>query len=846
MNKVYVPGSGNQYAKIMFLGEAPSYDEVQSKKAFTGPSGKELTSLCNDAKINRNDCWITNVCKYMVSPNLPRKKIPFHIRAQNEGIDINQQIEELQVEINSIKPNIIVGLGGTALWALTGKNKIGNYRGSLMLGMGRKSLSTYHPAHLLHTASGGEFKGYWNRQVMVFDFKRALKESITPELELPVRTLEVCKNSAHLLEFYNRYRNKLKVCVDIEASGTCVPVCIGIAFNRHHGMTIPLWNTNNISSIPTSDLVSIWTLLAEILISHEVAGQNFNYDKDKIKRLGFAINHLASDTMLKAFAINPELPKKLAFNQSIYTREPFYKDEGMYEGGIDELLKGCARDACVTCEIDEEMDADLDELGMRPFYENFLMKLPDFYLEIEQNGFRVNPTTRDILIHKYVEWDERLRYELFNLVGTEINVNSPKQISELLFSTLKLPPRNGTGEEELTTLLNLQSFTNENHRKIVELILEDRRVRKTISTYLMALPDYDGRMKTTCFPCLDTGRSSNGQQDPPIRPTVEIIDENGKKKKKSFGIAFQTITKHGDIGQDVRSMYEPLEEDEVFIQFDSSQAEARVCSLLARDEKMLASYDTHDIHALTASWFFGKSENDYSKKILGYECPERFIGKTLRHAGERGAKKRRAASEVNTSARKYKVPIKITEADAEKALTTLHKMCPNIQGVYFNEVIEALKLKRRLYAPIPYGIDAPLGGVRTFFERWGDELFRMAFSYLPQRAVSDNTKAAGIRIKIRAPHSKLILESHDSLLFSIKKTLIEDFIPIGIEEMERPIDFSKCSLPRHELSIPCEVEIGLNYMELNKFKFERDRRIEEIPFVEIVDNRSITERFMGL
>ena len=362
----------------------------------------------------------------------------------------------------------------------------------------------------------------------------------------------------------------------------------------------------------------------------------------------------------------------------------------------------------------------------------------------------------------------------------------------------------------------------------------------------MALPDYDGRMKTTCFPCLDTGRSSNGQQDPPIRPTVEIIDENGKKKKKSFGIAFQTITKHGDIGQDVRSMYEPLEEDEVFIQFDSSQAEARVCSLLARDEKMLASYDTHDIHALTASWFFGKSENDYSKKILGYECPERFIGKTLRHAGERGAKKRRAASEVNTSARKYKVPIKITEADAEKALTTLHKMCPNIQGVYFNEVIEALKFKRRLYAPIPYGIDAPLGGVRTFFERWGDELFRMAFSYLPQRAVSDNTKAAGIRIKIRAPHSKLILESHDSLLFSIKKTLIEDFIPIGIEEMERPIDFSKCSLPRHELSIPCEVEIGLNYMELNKFKFERDRRIEEIPFVEIVDNRSITERFMGL
>ena len=77
--------------------------------------------------------------------------------------------------------------------------------------------------------------------------------------------------------------------------------------------------------------------------------------------------------MLKAFAINPELPKGLAFNTSIYTREPFYKDEGMYEGELRDLLLGCARDACVTYEIDEQWNADLDELGVRKFYDNFLM-----------------------------------------------------------------------------------------------------------------------------------------------------------------------------------------------------------------------------------------------------------------------------------------------------------------------------------------------------------------------------------------------------------------------------------------------------------------------------------------
>ena len=80
--------------------------------------------------------------------------------------------------------------------------------------------------------------------------------------------------------------------------------------------------------------------------------------------------------------------KGLHFLQVSTPREPFYKDEGMYEGELRDLLLGCARDACVTYEIDEAMDADLDELGVRKFYENFLMKLPDFYPEIENNGFR--------------------------------------------------------------------------------------------------------------------------------------------------------------------------------------------------------------------------------------------------------------------------------------------------------------------------------------------------------------------------------------------------------------------------------------------------------------------------
>ncbi len=708
--------------------------------------------------------------------------------------------------------------------------------------MGTKFVSTYNPRDLSFNTGGGEIKGYWNRQIMLFDIKRAHYQSQFPELRLPSRTLEICKNSAHLAEFLDRYKSHTKASVDIESGGHGLPVCIGIAFNKHHGMCIPLWNEDNISNIPDSDMVQIWILLAAFLARIDVIGQNFNYDRDKLIRLGFIIKRLISDTMFKAFAINPELPKGLGFNTSIYTEEPFYKDEGMYHGSMADLMIGCARDACVTYEIDENMDSDLKEIHQESFYHNYLMQLPNMYWDIERQGFNVDTKARDRLLYKYIEWDERLRHRLFQLTGTEINVNSPKQIQILLFDNFNLPRKSSTGEESITELLNSPTaIKSDSHREVCELILEDRRVRKSISTYLMAMPDFDGRMRTTYFVCLETGRSSTGQQDPPIRPEVEVYDENGKKKNKVLGIAFQTMTKHGDIGADIREMYVPDSEDEIFVQADSSQAEARVVWLLADDEQALELVDTIDYHAETATWFFGGTEKDYSKKILGYEHPIRFAGKTLRHAGHLGAGKRRASIEVNTQARKYKIPIHITESVAERALKVFHSKQPKIQGVFQNSVIECLKKDRTLIAPIPYGLDVEFGGRRTFYERWGEELYRQGFSYIPQRTVTDNTKAAGLRIRARIPGIKIVMEAHDALLFCIPKSRLSEWTPIIKQEFERPIDFSRCSIPRRSLSIPCDIETGINYCDLKKFK---DIPIIAQPSEELVMKpKSITEAF---
>lgn len=823
MEHKYVPGYGNSNAKLFLLGEAPFIKEVQAGLPFVGPSGQQLDSLLKATGISRNQVWISNVYKYFLPPVTDGRKIPFHIRLQRLGVDVDKVLDELQTEINSIRPNVIMPLGGSALWAMTGSDKIQRFRGSILFARGCKVVPTYHPAHLLHQTEGAEIKGYWNKSVMILDFKRAWEEAQTKEYQPPSRTLNICYSSAQLYNFIQRYKNSTRPAVDIEAGGTCIPVCVGVAFTPHEGLTVPLWNTDPMfQRISNSEMAQMWNMLSQLLSSHDVVGQNFKYDQDKLARLGFRIRSLASDTMLKAFAINPELPKALAFNQSIYTREPFYKDEGMYEGTFADLLIGCARDACVTKEIDLAMDADIDEIGMRKYYENFIMQLHELYLGIENEGFCIDGNKREELIRKYIGWSEQLQHELFTLTDAHINVNSPKQIYTLLFEVLKLPRRKGTGEEEITAILNNQtSKLDDRKRRILEVILEKRRVDKTIGNYLMAMPDYDGKMKTTYYLCLETGRTATGQLEPPIRPNHDKVTGLVTKKKtnvKHIGTAFQTMTKHGDIGQDVRSQYIP-EPGNVFIQADSAQAEARVVFLLADDEQALEDIDKHDYHALTASWFFGGTENDYSKKALGYESPIRFAGKTLRHAGHLGAGKRRAATELNTQARKYKIPIQITEAVAERALKIFHQKQPKIHERFHAGIIEALGKSRYLTAALPYGIDAPHGGMRQFFERWGDELFREAFAYIPQRAVSDNTKAAGLRIRKRAPWIRIVLEAHDALVCSVRIQDQQEAAAILREEMERPIDFSSCTLPRRSLIIPCDVEVGINYQDMKKFKF---------------------------
>ena len=830
----YVPGTGpSGEVDLAIVGIAPSVEEVKEGKPFVGPSGKILREDLREAGINLDSCYRTNVFKYKLPEN-------DFAKYKEMGLVLPDAIRELEQEIYEKNPKCILGLGDPVLYSLAGKsgkyNNIGTWRGSIMQAMGRKAVFTWHPAHELHGSGEGMFKS-WQRYVRKFDVARAVEESRSSSYDIPYRLIQIASSSADIYRFIEENQHEEYVALDIESIES-IPVCLGISFQPHRAMVVPLWGklpievvnkkkpkksysySLEVSTIPTQDMAFIWQILAGFLmnklvfngrqINFKKIGQNFKYDEYKLNNLGFYLDELYWDTLISAHCVSPEMPKGLAFNTSIKTREPYYKLEGKefvpQRDKIADFFHYNGKDACVTREI---FDADYRELSNIQFgldNANWRMQLHKAYLEVDKVGFETDEFQRTVLIQKYVEKLIDLEVELFDLckefgVTEPVNVRSHPQVNKLIYITLGVPVRAGTGEQVLTGLLG-NVIKDVKKRKICELVLEIRRTDKTIG-YLKAEPDYDGRMKTTF---LVTGtenyRTSTNVLEPPIRPT-------------QVGWALQILTKHGDIGQDLRSIL-IADKGYVIANIDQSQAEARVCSHLAGDEEKLKAYDTRDVHGETAAKFFKGKPEQYSKKILGYECAERFVGKTLRHAFHLGIGKREAMINVNTDARKYKIDINISEWFANNCLRELEKDTPKIPTVFHEGIREALRNNRRLYGTY--------SASRYFYDDEGSDLWKGGYSFIPQQTVSDHTKQVLLKIIKYLPDVRVVVEAHDALTMLIREKVLDERIEQIQEWFLAPIDFSYCSIPRNNLIIPTECEIGWNYQKLRKYS----RRISKV------------------
>lgn len=827
IERKYIRGEGTLDAKLMIIGEAPGFHEDAEGRPFVGPSGRLLNKFLHDAGIERNQCYVTNVVK--VRP--PDNKFE---RLREYGISPVDFLPELWSEIQAVRPNCILALGANALKFLTGRsgkgNSISENRGSILSLVPQarhqcKVISTYHPASLLHM-KGSEIKDPMIRLFIEMDIKRAVDDSKYPEFDLPVRALNVARNSQDTWRFLERNRDKRLMATDVEVHWS-IPTALGIAFSKDEALAIPLLDFPSqfhggeehlcVSARDVADsLKSVFDHVERNGI--DILGQNFKFDHDKLAPRGFRMRGRLIDIMLVHATLYPEFQKSLEFMASIHTREPFWKNDSMYKTSLHNLCVGCARDAAVSYEIGEIILPQLDDFNLRDFYFGYpkdnwrypfgVEKLHNLYRAIDSVGFQFDPRMNKELKDKYRGLAAARQVELDALadVGASINVNSHGkngQVPRLLYDHLKLPTRGkegrGTGDEVLVALMNSPVVKNEEHKRIMSLILEIRRLRKNVSTYLNATLDFDGRMRTN-FKIVgtETGRTSTSKQDPPVRPF-------------STGLAFQTMTKHGEIGPDLRKQF-PVDEGYVYLQPDSRQAEARVVFLLAKNYEGLAKFDdpNYDTHAVTASWFYPEFTVDQLKK----DKLRRFTGKTIRHSGHLDVGKRQCMMTFNSDAKKFGFDIQVSEWKAGQLIELFHNNDPSIRGVFHQEIKDYVDEFKVLVSPF--------GRRREFFGNPDDHgFYKECYAQIPQATVADNTKRAMLGIKEEAPDLRIILEWHDGFLSLVPKNEVEAFARLYKKWMEMPIDFSECSLPRETLIIPCELELSeTTYYDLKAYELD--------------------------
>jgi DNA polymerase len=831
----YVGGVGPLEPDLMAIGEAPGKHEDEQGVPFVGPSGEIIDECFTKAGIRRSEVYITNVCKFRPPGNDFSK---LHI----VGIDVDEQVNNLwEEEIKPLRPKAILAVGRYALRAVMGwpmhipehgtdPYSILNYRGSILTAKDghTKVIPTIHPAALFNRYEEGEQKGgleYVYLKLIEHDFCRAVEESKTRELRLPQRDIEICHNSLNLHKFFQIYEKLDKATCDIE-SINCVPVCIGFAFNRHHAISIPLLSAigrHRLTDMGEHELNEVWRIIDRQLRRLRIVGQNFKYDEFKLNLIGFRLPYVYSDTLLKTRVIFPELPiKKLHVQSSLWTREPYYKEEGkefkLGKQPIENFLRYNGRDCAVTHEIDEEQEKDLVELAEKhnvplvDYYYNYMMRKHKFYLKLENTGFLIDMNRKKELAKIYTDMQKVVHDRLTEAIGYEVNVNSYPQMWNLLYKEMKFKvrKRNPTSEDTIVALLGSHAKTPEK-KVILTDLLEERRIRTQKSRNINFSPDYDGRCKASFnISATETCRSSTGILKKPLRP-------------KKIGLAFHTISKHGRLAKDIRSMF-ICDPGYVLIGADSSQAEPRVVAVLSEDWELLDAFKNKvDIHRRTAGLIFG-----YTSKlilttdvvpvvdIMEKDGPERFCGKKTRNAGNYNMGKGEFMVNFNTDAQKFDISMSISEWRAGQMLESFHAASPKIKGKFHQDIIDCLESTRTI-------ID-PFGGVRIFNGRMDEQLYKEGYANIPQRTVAHIVQGAGLKIDDELNGDTNVMwmsENHDALFMQAPANNWEPYARLMKKHFETPVDFrTYCSLKRdYTLTIPCDIEISeTNYAEMKKVK----------------------------
>lgn len=722
-------------AKIMLVGEAPGVDEDRIGKPFVGYAGRTLDKLLHAAGINRHECLITNVAK----EKPPGNNFDFFfadIKTKTPKPILTQWLVELKDEIKRYRPNIIIALGSKANWALTGNYGIKSERGYIVessLVPGVKVLPTYHPQAVNH-----EWKLHFQ---VVMDFRKALSHSHTKEMKRDDRRLIPSAPRKEFLDYLNFliHDHRGPVTYDIETLQPGSHIYeIGFADSPTHAVS---WKpiVARKTRFNVEDELEVWLKIAELFQAAPlIVGQNLAYDNAVIYwNHGIYVPPKCFDTMLAGHCCWPEAPRSLGFLSSVCLDVPLWK-----EANEDAFYN--PSDCANTHGVYEVLSQELTKLDQWDIFNHEMAQLePATFMHLQ--GFKIDTAKQQALLEEIDKKLVVIKEELSESLGdtvifhssegpkSALNLNSSKQLQELLYDGLNLPEqfkrrkkksdkRTRTADEE--ALSKLERISD---NPVLGKILDGRKLYK-LRTFIDVELSPEGRVHT------NYNVSGANMQDLQKRKGGLVIDN--EDQNRSFGrwsSSKSIIVPYGsgnlqNIPKKAREMYIPPPGHEL-IEADGVQAEAVIVAFESLDRKLMEMFRQSfgmspkerkaagfDVHRMKAAELFGIPFEDVTKEQRGH-------GKTIRHARNYKAGPGTLVKTLKIPLREAKYLIKLAE-QAEPNLTLWHQ-----------RLERELKQNGRTIPNL-------FGRKHRFLDRWpkpgeNGTLFRSLASYVPQSTVGD-------------------------------------------------------------------------------------------------------------
>ena len=494
-------------------------------------------------------------------------------------------------------------------------------------------------------------------------------------------------------------------------------------------------------------------------------GQNLKYDLEVLRNYGIELAGPMWDTMIAHYLIQPELHHNMDYMAEIYLNyQTIHIDEligpkGKNQKSMRDLLPSqvyeyAAEDADITLRLKNKLEPELKKFECEKLFYEIEMPLMPVLAEMEMNGVCLDTDSLRETSKDFTNRMNEIEARIYELAGEHFNIASPKQVGEILFDKLKIvekAKKTKTGQY-VTSEEVLQQLRNKH--EIVADILEHRGLKKLIGTYIDALPKLinpkTGHIHTSFNQTITaTGRLSSS--DPNLQ-NIPIRGEDGKEIRKAF------IPEPGCL----------------FFSADYSQIELRVMAHLSKDENMVEVFrEGKDLHAATAANIYKKSIDEVTRDERTKSKRANFgiiYGITVFGLAER---------------------LDIARDEAKMLIDGYFATFPQVHN-YMEKSKEIARQKgyvttlfgRRRYLP---DINSHNATVRGFAER-------NAINAPIQGTAADIIKVAMIRIhnrfKAEGIRSKMILQVHDELNFSVYPDEKEKVERIVLEEMQAAFPLS--------------------------------------------------------